>query len=98
MIIVKNFYPHMKDDKRAFLLLDLLRNGSIYEVHGVTAMTETHVAFEKERFKAWKILHGLNMDDHDGNFETVEILRKVEGLEEFEIRCVSEQEHYLEES
>ena len=79
MSIVKNFYPCTKDDKCALLLLDLLRDGSIYGVHWVEAMTETHVAFGKEIFKAWKILQGSDMDDHDNNFGTVEILRKVEG-------------------
>ena len=47
-------------------------------------MKETNVAFGKETFKAWKILKGLDRDDHAGNFGTVEILRKVESLEDFE--------------
>ena len=81
---VKKFYPRTYDCNRADLVLDILRDGTIYGADGIAAMRETHVSFGKERFKAWKILKGLDKDDHAGNFGTVEILRKVEGLEDFE--------------
>ena len=71
MSIVKKFYPCTKDNKRALLLLDLLCDSSIYGAHRVAAMPEKHFAFRKERFKVWKILQGLDMDGHAGNFETV---------------------------
>ena len=67
-------------------------------VHGVVAMIETDVAFGKEIFKAWETLQGLDMDENASNFGAVEILRKVEGLEEFKRGCVFGQEYYLEES
>ena len=81
---VKKYYPRTGDDNRALVLLDMLRDGTIYGIDGAAAMKETHVAFGKDTFKAWKILKGLDRDDHAGNFGTVEILRKVESLEEFE--------------
>ena len=84
MGIIKNFYPCKKGNNCALLLLDLLRDGSIYGEHGVAAMIENRVAFGKDRLKAWSILQGLYMDDYDGSFGIVEILRKVEGLEEFQ--------------
>ena len=54
-------------------MLGSLRDGSIYGAYGVTAMAEMYAVFEKERFKAWTILQGLDMDNHAGNFGTVEI-------------------------
>ena len=52
-------------------------------MYGVAAMIITHLAFGKERFKAWKLLQGLVMDNYYGNFKTVNILRKLEEVEEF---------------
>ena len=40
--------------------------------------------FGSQKFIAWKILKGLDLDDHAGNFGTVEILRGVEGLEGYQ--------------
>ena len=63
---VKKYYPHKGDDNRALLLLYMLRDGTVYGADGADAMKETHVAFVKETFKVWKILEGLDMDDHAG--------------------------------
>ena len=35
--------------------------------------------FGQETFPAWKILSGVDMDDHTGNFGAVEILRGFKG-------------------
>ena len=40
--------------------------------------------FDQEIFPAWKILRGLDIDDHTGNFGTVEVLRGVQGLKYYE--------------
>ena len=68
MIIVEKIYPRTKDNNRALLLLDLLRDGSIYGTHGVAAMAEINFAFGKDRFKAWIFIQKLDMDDHASKF------------------------------
>jgi hypothetical protein len=49
---VKKFYPRTYDCNRADLVLDILRDGTIYGADGIAAMRDTHVSFGKERFKA----------------------------------------------
>ena len=49
---VKIFYPRTSDENRAVLLLDMVKAGTIYDVHRVTAAKQTHVAFGQNRFKA----------------------------------------------
>ena len=52
MDIVKKFYPCTKDNNHAALLLDFLRDGSIYGEDGVAAMKEIHFSVGKEMFLA----------------------------------------------
>ena len=51
MSIVKKFYHRTRDNKRALLLLGLLRDSLIYRVYGVPDIIEKHLALEKKDSK-----------------------------------------------
>ena len=66
------------------MVVDWLKSWGLFGADGKTVLNGSFVQFGSKRFKAWEILKGLDIDDHMGNFGTVEILRGVEGLEEYQ--------------
>ena len=81
--LFKSVYPRTSDKNKAKFLVNMIKAGEVFGPDGADALNEEFVQVGKTKFKAWKLLRGLDMDDRTGNFGTVEILRNVEELESY---------------
>ena len=64
--------------------MNMIKAGEVFGPDGADALNKEFVQVGKIKFKAWKLLRGIDIDDRTGNFGTVEIFRNVEELELYE--------------
>ena len=64
--------------------MNIINAREVFGPDGADALNGEFVQVGKTKFKAYKLLRGIDMDDCTGNFGTVEILRNVEELESYE--------------
>ena len=77
----KTYFPRTTEENKAKILVQMVKDGDVFGVGGGKALEDEFVRVGSKKFTAWKILRGLDLDDHSGNYGTVEILREVEGVE-----------------
>ena len=80
--IFSKFYPRKSEKNKAKLLVVFIKDGGLVIVDQIVLRRSSSGLVKKNSLLFKK--RGLNMDDHTGNFRTVEILRAVQRVGYYE--------------